>query len=350
MSRPVLGTAERAAADRVLASGMLTQGDEVAALEAEFAATMSGRECVAVASGTAALHIGLSSAGIGPGDEVIVPAFTFAATANAVIHAGATPVFADIDPATFCLDPAAADSAVTARTAAIIPVHLYGHPADMDSINQLGRRHGLLVLEDACQAQGATHRENPAGALADLGAVSFYPTKTMTTGEGGMLVCGDSKTADVARVLRNQGFGPRQQALAIGYNARMTDLAAAIGRVQLGRVPEFLAQRRANAARWDAALPAALLPYRAAYVESAQQQYTLRCPDRSAIVAAFAAAGVETRVYYDSALHRTDPFRRANTHSLPVAEAAARHVLSIPVGPHLSAAQTDRVEQVLANL
>ena len=146
------------------------------------------------------------AAGIGPGDEVIVPAFTFAATANAVVHAGARPVFADIDPATYCLDPVSAAAAVTSRTAAIIPVHLYGHPADMDAVNRLARDHGLLVIEDACQAQGARYRGEPAGALADLAAVSFYPTKTMTTGEGGMLVCRDPQTAHQVRALRNQGM------------------------------------------------------------------------------------------------------------------------------------------------
>ena len=250
-----LGTAEREAAERVLASGMLTQGAEVAAFETEFAETMSGRECVALASGTSALHLGLMAAGIGPGDEVIVPAFTFAATANAIVQAGARPVFADIDPATYCLDPASASAAVTSRTAAIIPVHLYGHPANMDAINRLARDHGLLVLEDACQAQGARYRDAPVGTLADLAAVSFYPTKTMTTGEGGMLVCRDPQTAHRARALRNQGMsGPGSSPTTLGYNARMTDLAAAIGRVQLRRVDDFLELRRAHAARWDAAL------------------------------------------------------------------------------------------------
>jgi dTDP-4-amino-4,6-dideoxygalactose transaminase len=351
LAQPVLGTAEREAVDRVLASGMLTQGAEVAAFEAEFAATVSGRECVALSSGTSALHLGLVAAGIGPGDEVIVPAFTFAATANAVGHAGARPVFADIDPGTYCLDPASAAAAVTSRTVAIVPVHLYGHPADLDAINRIASEHGLLVLEDACQAQGARLRDEPVGTLADLAAVSFYPTKTMTTGEGGMLICRDPQTAERVRALRNQGItGPGRAPTTLGFNARMTDVAAAIGRAQLRRVDGFLDLRRAQARRWDAALPASLVPHRAAGVSPAFQLYTIRCPDRAAVAAGLASAGVQTRVYYDTPLHLSETYRVADTPSLPVSETAAREVLSVPIGPHLGPTDTELVESALAQL
>ena len=350
IAQPVLGREEREALDRVLSTGLLTQGAEVAAFEAEFAETVSGRECVAVASGTSALHLALVAAGVGPGDEVIVPAFTFAATANAVVHAGARPVFADIDPATYCLDPGSAAAAVTSRTVAIVPVHLYGHPADMDAINGLARDRGLLVLEDACQAQGAWYRDAPAGALADLAAISFYPTKTMTTGEGGMVVCRDPGTARAVRALRNQGLSGAGSPAILGFNARMTDLAAAIGRVQLRRVDDFLARRREHAARWDAALPAELVPHRAADVVPAFQVYTIRCSDRPGAAATLAAAGVQTRVYYDTPLHLSEPYRAAGPPSLPAAETAARQVLSVPVGPHLDAADADCVERALAML
>jgi len=349
IARPVLGTAEREAVARVLASGLLTQGPEVAAFEAEFSATVSGRECVAMSSGTSALHLGLLAAGVGPGDEVIVPAFTFAATANAVVQAGARPVFADVDPATYCLDPRSAAAAVTSRTAAIIPVHLYGHPADMDAINRLARQRGLLVLEDACQAQGARYGDDPAGALADLAAVSFYPTKTMTTGEGGMLICRDARIAETARTLRNQGLSGGSLEM-LGFNARMTDVAAAIGRVQLTRVDAFLERRREHAARWDAALPTELVPRRAAGVSPAHQLYTIRCRDRSAAVATLLEAGVESRVYYDTPVHLSEPYRGAGPPSLPTAETAAHEVLSVPVGPHLSPADADLVERALARL
>ena len=240
---------------------------------------------------------------------------------------------------------------MTPRTAAIIPVHLYGHPADMDAINGLAGDRGLLVLEDACQAQGARYRDDPAGALADLAAISFYPTKTMTTGEGGMLVCRDAATARRARTLRNQGMGgPGQSPTTLGYNARMTDVAAAIGRVQLGRVGEFLDARRSHAARWDAALPDHLVPHRAEDVSPSFTLYTIRTPDRDTAGAVLAEAGVQSRVYYDTALHLSEPYRDDGRPSLPVAEAAAAQVLSVPVGPHLTASDADRVESALARL
>lgn len=280
-----------------------------------------------------------------------MPSFTFAATAHTVVHCGAVPVFVDIDPATYCLDPAAFAAAVTKRTAAVVPVHLYGHPADMDEINRVAARHGLLVVEDACQAQGATTSGRPAGTLAPLAAVSFYPSKTMTTVEGGVLICADEAHARAVRTLRNQGLGgPAGEVTAIGYNARMTDVAAAIGRVQLGRVPDLLAARRANAARWDAALRSALVPHRAPDVEHAFSQYTIRCDDRAGAEAALGSRGVETRVYYRTPLHLSEAYKGSSGLPLPHTEAAARAVLSIPVGPHLSDDDRDRVAGALSML
>jgi len=347
ISRPVLGAAERAAVDRVLASGSLIQGAEVAAFETEFGDGVEHRECVALASGTAALHLGLMAAGIKPGDEVVVPAFTFAATANAVVQVGAVPVFADIDPRTYCLDPAAVETALTPRTAAVIAVHLYGHPADMEALRLLADRHGLLLMEDAAQAQGACLRGRPAGALADVAAFSFYPSKLMTTGEGGMLVCADPAVATTARTLRNQGVGAEP---LIGLNARMTEMAAAIGRVQLTRAPEFLARRRDNAAIWDLALGPDLTPYRAEGTEHGQSVYTIRHADRDAARSRLEDEGVETRVYYDTPLHLTPQYIRPDRAPLPASEAAARAVLSVPVGPHLDQSAVERVRQALARL
>ena len=243
--------------DRVLASGMLTQGAEVAAFETEFAATVGGRECVALASG----HLGAAPrpgrGRIGPGDEVIVPAFTFAATANAVVHAGARPVFADIDPATYCLDPASASAAVTSRTAAIIPVHLYGHPADMDAINRLARDRGLLVLEDACQAQGARYRD-AAGRRAGRpggGQLLSHQDDDHRRGRDARLPRPADRRRRRGRCATRAWPDRVAPPTTLGYNARMTDVAAAIGRVQLRRVDDFLERPPAHAARWDAALP-----------------------------------------------------------------------------------------------
>ncbi len=342
--RPQLGAAERAAADRVLVSGALVQGREVEELEAELAATFLGRHCVAVASGTSALQLGLLAAGVGPGDEVIMPSFTFAATAHAVAHCGAVPVFVDIDPATFCIDPDAVAAAVTERTAAVVPVHLFGHPANMGEITRIAAQRGLLVMEDACQAQGATRSGRPAGTMAALAAISFYPSKTMTTIEGGLVICEDGALADAVRVLRNQGLsGATGELVSVGYNARMTDVSAAIGRVQLARVPELLAARRANAARWDASLRAELVPHRDPDVEPAFSQYTIRCEDRASAVGVLRAHGIETRIYYEHPLHESLPYAVGQCSALPHTEAAAHEVLSVPIGPHLTNHDRERI-------
>ncbi len=227
--RPEFGTEEIEAVERVLKSGMVVQGPEVAAFEEEFSSVVAGRTCVAVNSGTSALHLALVASGIGGGDEVVVPSFTFAATANAVRLCGATPVFADIDPETFNLDPSATAAAVTSRTAALMPVHLFGNPAPMSDLRQIAERHGLLLVEDAAQAHGASLDEVPAGALGDVAAFSFYATKNMTTGEGGMVVVRDPSAARAVRLLRNQGMEKQYLNEVVGYNMRMTDLAAAIG-------------------------------------------------------------------------------------------------------------------------
>jgi len=229
LARPLIGDEERAAVDRVMASGMIAQGPEVAGFEEDFSKWVDGRTCVAVNSGTSALHLGMLAAGIGPGDEVIVPSFSFAASANAIRLCGADPVFVDIDPASFCLSPQAVEAAVTPRTAAVMPVHLYGHPADMRALSPIAERHGLAVIEDAAQAHGAILDGRPVGSFGAVAAFSFYPTKNMTTGEGGMVVTDDDTVARTVRLLRNQGMEERYRNEVVGFNTRMTDLNAAIG-------------------------------------------------------------------------------------------------------------------------
>lgn len=334
IATPLIGDEERAAVDRVLQSGSLSQGPEVAAFEAEFSTIVGDRRCVAVNSGTSALHLALLAAGIGVGDEVVVPSFTFAATANAVRLAGATPVFADIDPATYCLDPAAVAAVVTPRTAALLPVHLYGHPAPMVELVALARRHGLLVIEDAAQAHDAALDGRPVGALGDLAAFSFYPTKNMTTGEGGMVVTDDEALARRIRLLRSQGMERQYENEVVGFNLRMTDLAAAIGRVQLRRLRSFGVLRRSNAARYDAHLMGVATPSVAPGAVHVYHQYTVRSPERNALQQRLADRGVEARVYYPTPVHRLAPY--AVEAELPVTEKAAREVLSLPVGPHLT--------------
>jgi perosamine synthetase len=349
-ARPLIGPEERAAVERVLASGQVVQGPEVAAFEQEFARVVSGRRCVAVNSGTSALHLGLLALGIGPGDEVVVPSFTFAATANAVVLAGATPVFADIDPVTFCLDPAAVAAAVSPRTVAVMPVHLYGHPASMTALEAVADRHGIAVVEDACQAHLASWQGRPVGAFGAVAAFSFYPTKNMTTGEGGMVVCGDEDVARKVRLLRNQGMERRYENEVVGFNARMTDVAAAIGRVQLTKLVGWTERRRRNAAFLDQHLGGLAAdglgrPTVAAGAEHSWHQYTVRAPARDRLQARLTESGIGSGIYYPIPVHRLPSFAGASGAGpdLPRTGEACREVLSLPVHPALSDADLERI-------
>ena len=349
IAQPTVGPDEQEAVLAVLASGGLSSGPKVAELEEAFSAVVDGRVCVAVNSGTSALHLALLAHGIGPGDEVIVPSFTFAATANAVCLAGAEPVFADIDPATFCLDPEAAAAAVGPRTAAIMPVHLYGQPADMTALGEVARRSGLLVVEDAAQAHLAADGDRPAGALGDAAAFSLYATKNMTTGEGGMVVTSDQAAARRVRLLRNQGMERPYENEVVGYNLRMTDIAAAIGVVQLRRLPSFTRRRQENAGVLDEALAGhgeVARPTCRAGAVHVYHQYTVRSTGRDSLQLRLDAAGVESRVYYPTPVHRLAPFA-ATKADLPETDRAAAEVLSVPVGPHLT---DDEVAAVAAAL
>lgn len=350
IARPMIGAEERSAVDAVLARGALVQGAEVAAFEAEFSALVGGRPCVAVNSGTSALHVALAAIGIGRGDEVVVPSFTFAATANAVRLVGATPVFADIERASFCLDPAAVEAAITARTAAIMPVHLYGHPAAMRTLTGIASRHGLAVVEDAAQAHAAALDGRAVGTWGSAAAFSFYPTKNMTTGEGGMVVLDDAAAARTARLLRNQGMERTYENEIVGYNLRLTDMAAAIGRVQLRRLPEFTTTRQANAARYDAVLAGVdgiAAPPVATGAQHVYHQYTVRCADRARLQKHLDERGIESRVYYPVPVHRL-PVYDAQL-DLPETARAAAEVLSVPIGPHLGEEDVERVEEALGS-
>ena len=261
-ARPLIGEEEIDAVAAVMRTGMIAQGPQVAAFEEEFAATLvPGTHAVAVNSGTSALHLGLLAAGIGPGDEVIVPSFTFAATANSVAITGATPVFADIDPLTFTLSPAAVEAAITPHTRAIMPVHLYGHPAPMEALQAIADAHGLMLFEDAAQAHGATLHGRAVGSFGTFAAFSFYPTKNMTSGEGGMVTSTDPSVIRGVKLARNQGMETRYANEIVGLNNRMTDIHAAIGRVQLTKVGAWTRKRQDNAAFLDAHLRGVTVPH-----------------------------------------------------------------------------------------
>ncbi|WP_069388034.1 DegT/DnrJ/EryC1/StrS family aminotransferase [Cellulosimicrobium cellulans] len=346
-AKPIVGDEERAAVDRVLRSGMIAQGPEVATFEQEFADDLvGGRTCVAVNSGTSGLHLGLLAAGIGPGDEVIVPSFTFAATANSVALTGATPVFADIEPDHFCLAPDSVRAAITDRTKAIMPVHLYGHPADMTALGAIADEHGLLLFEDAAQAHGATLGGRPVGSFGTFAMFSLYPTKNMTSGEGGMVACATDEIARNVRLLRNQGMERQYANELVGFNARMTDVHAAIGRVQLTKVGDWTETRRRNAAFLDANLEGVVTPPVAEGAVHVYHQYTIRvAEDRDRVVTALREEhGVGSGVYYPIPNHRLESLARfAPGLDLPQTEKAAQEVISLPVHPSLSREDLERI-------
>lgn len=343
-AKPLIGDEEREAVDRVMRSGMIAQGPEVAAFEQEFADQLvGGRTCVAVSSGTSGLHLGLLAAGIGPGDEVLVPSFTFAATGNSVALTGATPVFVDIEPETFCMDPEAAEAAITDRTAGIMPVHLYGHPADVTRLGEVAKRRGVQLFEDAAQAHGAQWQGEPVGSFGAFAMFSLYPTKNMTSGEGGMVSCATDGVARNVRLLRNQGMERRYENEVVGFNARMTDIHAAIGRVQLTKLPAWNARRQEIAARFDAELRGVVVPPVAEGAVHVYHQYTIRvAEDRDGFAKALQEEyGVGSGVYYPIPNHELPSL--LSQADLPVTAAAAREVLSLPVHPSLTDADVDRV-------
>lgn len=335
-ARPEIGDEERAAVDRVMRSGMLAQGPEVAAFETEFSSIVNGLHSIAVNSGTSALHMAFLAAGVGPGDEVIVPSFSFAATANSVALAGATPVFVDIELGYFAIDPAAIEAAITPRTKAIMPVHLYGHPANLVAITAIAEKHGLLLFEDAAQAHAASVDGVPVGAWGIAGSFSFYPTKNMTSGEGGMITTPSAEVARLSRVLRNQGMERRYENEVVGFNTRMTDIHAAIGRVQLTKLAAWTAKRQANAAFLSANLEGVVTPPTAPGAVHVYHQYTIRVVDhdRDAFAEQLAQRGVGSGSYYPTPIHRLPSFRLDL--DLPVTELATTQVLSLPVYPSLS--------------
>jgi dTDP-4-amino-4,6-dideoxygalactose transaminase len=342
IARPDIGDDEIAAVTEVLRSGMIAQGRKVAELESRWAEYIGVPHAIATANGTLALMSIFSGLGLGPGDEVITVAHTFAATANAVLSTGAIPVFVDIEPGTYLIDATRIEAAITRRTRAICPVHLFGLVADMDMIAAIADRHGLAVVEDACQAHGATYRGRRAGSFGH-GAFSLYATKNMTTAEGGFVTTTDDRLADWLRMYRNQGMRTRYAFEILGYNYRLTDVAAAIGLAQLAKLEGGIARRRAIASAYDAAF--ADLPIRLPVTPDGRthvfHQYTVDVgPARDAILEDIRAAGVGADVYYPLPVHRqVHIIDRGLVADLPLTDAAAAHTLALPVFPGLTAAE-----------
>lgn len=349
IAKPIIGRDVRRAVNKVLRSGNLTQGPEVLAFEREFSLLVNERECVAVNSGTSALHLALLSLGIGAGDEVIVPSFTFAATANSVALTGAKPVFVDIDINTYNIDPNLIEKAITPNTKAIQVVHLYGLPADMIRIVEIAKRHKLLIIEDAAQAHNALINGQPAGTFGDAAAFSFYPTKNMTSGEGGMIVFKDKEPARLARLYRNQGMEKRYQNEIVGFNLRMTDIHAAIGRTQLKHLLKWNKKRQDNAMTLSSQLQNVITPVIPSGFSHVFHQYTIRVPkNRDTFSDKLSKAGVGNSVYYPTQVHKLPSFSSAL--SLPQTQLATETVLSLPVHPSLTKRDLKRIANTVNSL
>ena len=337
-----------AAIARVFESSQFILGNETAALEEEFAGYCDVPYAIGVNSGTSALHLALLAAGVGPGHEVITVPFTFFATAATIGYVGATPVYVDIDPATFNIDVSRIEAAITERTRAIMPVHLYGLPADMNPILDIARRHKLVVIEDAAQAVGAEYQSRRAGSIGDIGCFSFYPTKNLgAAGEGGMVTTSDPEYARNIKLLRSWGEERRYHPILKGYNYRLQGIQAAILRVKLSRLEAWTQVRCALAAEYDrmlkdadVACPSTLPNARHVYC-----LYSIRAARRDALQRDLERAGIQTAVHYPEPLHLTPAYadERYRAGDFPVAESCAQTVLSLPLHAHMSREQVAEV-------
>lgn len=356
IAKPLIGEEEKKAVLQVLESGNLAQGSKVKQFEESFASYVGAEHAVATSSGTAALHLALLAAGIGKGDEVITSPFSFVASANAILYCGAKPVFADIDPKTFNIDAEKIKEKITRRAKAVLAVHLYGQACEMDAISEICEDHRLKFVEDACQAHGAEYKGRKAGSFGDCAAFSFYPTKNMTTGEGGMITTNDVKIEEKARLLREHGSKVRYYHEVLGYNYRMTEIAAAIGTEQLKKLDAMNEKRIRNAellasgVKKNAGLEA---PYVSPGAKHVFHQYTIRVKkeygiSRDELAERLSKKGVGTGIYYPLPIHKQKLYKKLGyKDKLPAAEKAAKEVLSLPV--HAGVGE-DEINQIVSCL
>ena len=346
IAKPIITDEEIEAVTEVLKSGMLAQGPKVEEFQDAFAQYSEAKHAIATSSGTTALHTALVAAGVEKGDEVITTPFTFAATSNSVLYSDATPVYADINPKTFNLDPEKIEEKITDKTKAILPVHLYGQPADMDPILEIAEKHDLKVIEDAAQAHGSTYKGKKIGSIGDLGCFSFYPTKNMTTGEGGMVTTNDDDLAEKSGMVRAHGESKRYEQSLLGYNYRMTDIAASIGLVQLKSIDKFNEKRNENAKYLSEGLSdveGITTPYVDDNVTPVFHQYTIRVSkDRDAFRQFLTDNEIGTGVHYPIVLYKQPYYQSLGiTGNCPEAELAASQVISLPVHPSLTTEELD---------
>jgi dTDP-4-amino-4,6-dideoxygalactose transaminase len=332
----------------VFESGQFVLGEEVAAFESEFARYVGAAHGIAVNTGTSALHLALLAAGVGAGDEVITVPFTFVATVAAVCYTGARPVFVDVDPQSLTLDVSQLEAAITPKTKAILPVHIYGQPADMDPILAIARRHNLIVIEDACQAHGAEYRGRRVGSIGDLACFSFYPGKNLgACGEGGIVTTSNSRYAETIRMLRDWGQAKKYHHTLRGYNYRMEGLQGAILRVKLRHLDEWTALRRSRAAQYAVLLRNAdvVAPTEMACARHVYHIYAVRSNDRTELQRTLQSFGVQTGIHYPIPVHLQEAYRDLGYTDgmFPESESAAREVLSLPMYPELSNNQIELV-------
>jgi len=334
----MIGDEEKQAVLEVLDSGILAQGPRVKAFEEAFAAMCGTKFAIATSSGTTALHTALTAHDLQQGDEVITTSFTFIASANSILYTGARPVFVDIDSRTFDMDPSKIEPAITPRTKAILPVHLFGLSCDMDAITRIAGKHHLSIIEDACQSHGATFNGRRVGSFG-TGTFSLYPTKNITSAEGGMITTNDEQLADHCRVIRQHGMRRRYYHDELGFNFRMTDIHAAIGLAQIKKLDRFNAMRRANAAYLNDNLKGVVTPFVPDGCEHVYHQYTIRVPNgkRDALRTHLQSQGIGSEVYYPVPVHQQSIYKTMGYDiSLPNTESASQEVLSLPVHPALT--------------
>ena len=341
-----------AAIERTLESTQFILGKEVAAFEEEFAAFQAAKHCVGTNSGTSALHLTLLAAGIGPGDEVITTPFSFVATAAAILYTGARPVYVDIEPETYNINPAKVAPAITPRTKAIMPVHLFGHPADMNPILEIARTHALTVIEDACQCHAGEYKGRRVGAIGDVGGFSFYPGKNLGAyGEGGCVVTNNAEIARTVRLLRNWGEESRYRHVLRGYNYRMEGLQGAILRVKLQHLEEWTEARRSRARIYKEALAGSGIatPREMPWARHVYNVHAIESDSRDELQRRLTAAEIQTAVHYPEPIHLMQPYRDPAfpQGSLPVAERVATRILSLPVYPELTDAGVTEVAAAL---
>jgi dTDP-4-amino-4,6-dideoxygalactose transaminase len=344
-----------AAIARVLDSCQFVLGSEVAGFEQDFAAYCGAGECIALNSGTSALHLAFLAAGVGPGDEVITVPFTFVASVAAVTYAGARPVLVDIDPRSFTMDPSAVEAAITPRTKAILPVHLYGQPADMDPIMAIARRHGLVVIEDAAQAHGAKYKGRRVGSIGDMACFSFYPGKNLGAyGEGGAVTTSNAEYARTIRMLRDWGQDRKYNHLLRGFNYRMEGFQGAILRVKLRHLDAWTEARRAVVSQYNRLLADSCVerPTEMSWARHVYHVYTLRTDDRDSLQASLNAEGIQTGIHYPVPVHLQPAYADLGygQGAFPQSEKAAGKVLSLPMYPEMTDDQIQKVSQALTGL